>query len=75
MASRYRTPFKQRKTRATGPAPKPGSAGTPGAEAQGGDVKETTASWPSAGPAGSMPFNRTTKWPVVKDAAAKQGAC
>lgn len=70
MASRYRTPFKERKAGRSGgvvPTAQPGT--TPSEQFPG----EKTANWSSAGPAGPMPFNKGTRFPVVKTRAAKQG--
>ena len=71
MASRYHSSLKQKKIRAPR-GPKPGLEGEVPSSAPRG---ETTAPWPSAGPAGPMPFNRGTRWPIVKTTARKEGIC
>lgn len=72
MASGYHTPFRARKSGKTGGVVRPGGPDgiTPKAPAH-----EKTARWPSAGPEGPNPFNKRTRWPVVKTTAAKQGIC
>ena len=72
MASRYFSEFKQKKlTAPKGPSTAP--QGSTGEMPPKGPVSETTAAWPEAGPCGPAPFNKTTKWPVVKTSARKYG--
>ena len=69
MASRFYSEFSERKTRARGTPP----AARRGAKPSGGAVSETTAAWPSAGPAGSTGWNRKSKVPIVKAYTKKMG--
>jgi len=69
MASRFYTPFSERKTRALSKPP----AARKGTKPAGGAVSETTANWPSAGPAGSVGWNRKAKSPILHSHPTKQG--
>lgn len=72
MSSRFYSQFRQKKIRAPkGPSTAP--MGSTGEAAPSGPVTERTAEWPEAGPSGPAPFNKITKWPVVKNTAKKAG--
>ena len=74
MASRFFSQFKERDLVGSSPkGPATGPSGSTGEMAPKGPVTERTASWPDAGPKGPTPFNKTTKWPVVKTTAKKAG--